>query len=81
FLPVLIPMAFVLVMSSWAAVVQVFSFFNDGEWLLFSINVVIIFAAVWVLAESIMSMKRAWSGEKEPEDDVALTAEEKLPLR
>jgi len=81
FLPVLIPMAFVLVMSSWAAVVQVFSFFNEGQWLLFSINVVIIFAAVWVLAECIMSMKRAWRGEKEPEDDVALAADEKLPLR
>lgn len=81
FLPVLIPMAFVLVMSLYAAVVQLLSFFGDGEWLLFSLNVIILVAGSWVLVESIIAMLAARRGEKEPEDDELLTEDQKLPLR
>ena len=81
FLPVLIPMAFVLVMSLYAALVQVFGFFQDGEWLLFSLNVIILVAGTWVLVESVIAMVTAYKGEKEPDDDVLLTEDEKLPLR
>ncbi|WP_022873111.1 carbon starvation CstA family protein [Nesterenkonia alba] len=79
FLPVLIPMAFVLVMSLYAALVQVFGFFDDGEWLLFSLNVVILIAGTWVLIESIIAMLGARKLQKEPEDDELLTDDEKLP--
>ncbi|GAA1177232.1 carbon starvation CstA family protein [Nesterenkonia xinjiangensis] len=80
FLPVLIPMVFVLVMSIYAALVQLVSFFRDAEWLLLSIDVVIIVAAVWVLVEAVIAMGQAHRGAKEPEDDVALSDDEKLPL-
>lgn len=80
-LPVLLPMALVLVMSLWAALVQVGSFYRDGEWLLFGINVVILVAGSWVLVEAILAMLAARRGEKEPEDEELLTEEQKLPLR
>lgn len=79
YLPVLIPMAFVLVMSVYAAIVQLQTFFDDGEWLLLGIDVVIIIAAVWVLVEAVIVMGRARNEEVEPEDDVALTEDERLP--
>ncbi|GAB3190141.1 carbon starvation CstA family protein [Nesterenkonia suensis] len=80
FLPVLIPMMFVLAMSIYAALVQLVGFFRDAEWLLFTIDVVIIVAAVWVLVEAVIAMGQARRGEKEPEDDVSLTDDQKLPL-
>ena len=81
FLPVLIPMVFVLVVSLYAALVQVVGFFNDGEWLLFSLNVIILIAGTWVLVETVIAMIAAHKGEKEPEDAVLLTEDEKLPLQ
>ncbi|NLS09746.1 carbon starvation protein A [Nesterenkonia sp. MY13] len=79
FLPVLIPMVFVLVMSLYAALVQVTGFYEDGNWLLFTLNVIILVAGTWVLVESIIAMLTARKQEKEPEDDVLLTEEQKLP--
>lgn len=81
FLPVLIPMVFVLVVSLYAALVQVVGFFEDGEWLLFSLNVIILVAGTWVMVESIIAMIAARKGAKEPEDDVLLTEDEKMPLK
>ncbi len=68
-------------MSLWAALVQVGSFYRDGEWLLFGINVVILVAGSWVLVEAILAMLAARRGEKEPEDEELLTEEQRLPLR
>ncbi|GAA3054526.1 MULTISPECIES: carbon starvation protein A [Actinomycetes] len=80
FLPVLIPAVFVLAMTIYAALVQLFDLFADGEWLLFTLDVVIIVAALWVLVEAVIAMGQARRGEREPEDDVALTPEQRLPL-
>ena len=81
FLPVLIPMVFVLAVSIYAAFVQLISFYTDGEWLLLAIDVVIIVSAIWVLVEAFIAMGQARREAKEPEDDVALTDDEKLPLQ
>ncbi|GAB3182260.1 carbon starvation protein A [Nesterenkonia halophila] len=80
FLPVLIPMLFVLAVSIAAAFVQLVDFYAAGEWLLLVLDVVIIIAALWVLVESLIAMGAARRAEKEPEDEVALTDDEKLPL-
>ena len=79
YLVVLIPAAFVMVMSAYAAVVQLEGFYRDGEWLLLAIDVVIIVAAAWVLVEAVIAMGKAVKGEKEPEDDILLTDADKLP--
>ncbi|WP_261624236.1 carbon starvation CstA family protein [Nesterenkonia marinintestina] len=81
FLPVLIPALFVLIVSAWAAFVQLGTFYADGEWLLLGIDVVIIIAAAWVLVESAIAMGRVAKEPKEPEDDELLTEAEKLPSR
>ncbi len=79
FLPVLIPGLFVLVMSTWAAIVQLGTFYANGEWLLLTIDIAIIIAAAWVLVESVVAMAQARKLPREPEDEEALTAEERLP--
>ncbi|HIW99848.1 MAG TPA: carbon starvation protein A [Candidatus Nesterenkonia stercoripullorum] len=80
FLPVLIPAAFVLVVSIYAAVVQLRTFFLDGEWLLFTIDAVIIVAATWVLIEAITAMGKVRKEPPEPEDDQLLSDDERIGL-
>ncbi|TDC69696.1 carbon starvation protein A [Actinomadura sp. GC306] len=57
--PVLVPLAIVFVMSFWAAIVQLGDFYDEGDWLLLAIDVVIIVAAVWVAFEAVVAMRRA----------------------
>lgn len=77
FLPVLIPMVFVLVMSLYAALVQIGNFFQAENWLLFTLNVIILVAGTWVLVESVVAMLATRKQDPEPEDD-ALTPDQKL---
>ena len=80
FLPVLLPAIFVLFMTIYAALVQLFSLFRDGNWLLFTLDVIIVVAASWVLVEAVIAMLAARKLPKEPEDEEALTEDQKLPL-
>ncbi|MBK0419907.1 carbon starvation protein A [Leucobacter sp. CSA1] len=75
--PALIPLAFVFVMSFWAAIDQLSSFANpeSPDWLLFVIDVVIIVVSVWVVIEAMIAMRRAATEPPEAEDaDVRLEA-------
>lgn len=72
-LPALIPLVFVFSMSVAAAIVQVGQFYNDGNWLLLVLDLIILVAALWVIVEAIGAMTRA---RKEPaEEDDPATAE------
>ncbi|WP_299038484.1 carbon starvation protein A [uncultured Pseudokineococcus sp.] len=68
-LPVLVPLVFVLVMSVFAAVVQLGTFYASGSWLLLGLDAVIIVAALWVVVEAAIAMARARSGPPETDDD------------
>ena len=84
--PVLIPLVFVLVMSLWAAVVQLRSFWETQNWLLLGIDVIILVSAVWVTVEAFAAMRRArteppviWSdGDLDAPAPSAATADQKL---
>ncbi|GAA1856894.1 carbon starvation CstA family protein [Brevibacterium marinum] len=73
--PAMIPLAFVFVMSFWAAIDQLISFATPGtaDWLLFAIDVIIIIASIWVAVEAVLAMRRAY---KEPPE--APDADEKV---
>ncbi|GAA2025360.1 carbon starvation protein A [Pseudokineococcus marinus] len=68
-LPVLVPLVFVLVMSVFAAVVQVGTFYSTGNWLLLGLDLVIIVAALWVVVEAGVAMSRARTGPVETDED------------
>ncbi len=77
--PALVPLAFVFVMSFYAAIVQLGTLWDEGDWLLLGIDVVIIVAALWVAVEAILAMRQARSDPPEPEDadrfDVAASSD------
>ncbi|NLS09745.1 carbon starvation protein A [Nesterenkonia sp. MY13] len=78
FLPVLLPAVFVLFMTIYAALVQLIDLFRAQDWLLFTIDMIIVVAATWVLLEAIIAMLGAWKGPKDPEDEVALSEDQKF---
>ncbi|TDE33293.1 carbon starvation protein A [Actinomadura sp. 6K520] len=57
--PALVPLAFVFVMSFWAALAQLGDLYDARDWLLLAIDVVIIVAALWVALEAVVAMRRA----------------------
>ena len=61
--PVLIPLVFVTFMSLWAAVLQVRTFLEAGNWLLLVLDVIIICCAIWVIVEAFTAITKA---RKEP---------------
>ncbi|WP_309128576.1 carbon starvation protein A [Microbacterium sp.] len=70
-LPALLPLAFVFVMSFWAAIEQLSSFADPAQpdWLLFVLDVVIIVSSIWVAIEAVIAMRRAATEPPEAEDE------------
>ena len=52
-LPAIIPLTFVLIMSVLALLVQMGTFWQDRNWLLLVLDVIILVAAVWVIVEAV----------------------------
>ncbi|MGB0102483.1 MAG: carbon starvation protein A [Nocardioides sp.] len=75
--PALLPLAFVFVMSFYAAIVQLGTLMDDQDWLLLGIDVVIIVAAVWVAIEATLAMRAAIRDPAEAEDaDLSATSQD-----
>jgi len=72
-LAALIPLVIIFVMAFWAAIVQLGSFMNpsDPDWMLFSLDVIIIVASVWVAVEATLAMRNAKKMVPEHEDEDA----------
>ena len=57
--PVLIPLVFVTAMSLWAAVLQLRTFLEAGNWLLLVLDVIFICCAIWVIVEAFTAITKA----------------------
>ncbi|GAA1711371.1 carbon starvation protein A [Brachybacterium phenoliresistens] len=68
-LPVLLPLLFVLVVSLYALIIQMGTFFAERNWLLLVLDVIILIAALWVVLESAVALSRARSAAPEVEED------------
>ena len=69
-LPVMIPLAVVMVMSIYALVLQLGTFYAEQNWMLLVLDVVILIASLWVALEAFIAMAKARGGiEDEDEDD------------
>lgn len=60
-LPVLVPLAFVLVMAILALFIQLGTFFSNGQWLLFGLGAVVLVAALFVAVEAARGMRREYA--------------------
>lgn len=74
--PVIFPLLFLLVMSVYALIVQLGTFYSTQNWLLLVLDVVILIAALWVMLEAVIAVSKARQLPAEPEEaDVAVPAE------
>ncbi|MCF8086420.1 MAG: carbon starvation protein A [Desulfohalobiaceae bacterium] len=52
-----IPMLFMIFMTGWAMLVNLGDFYASGNWLLFGINLIILFLEVWMIIEAVIYFK------------------------
>ena len=57
--PVLIPLVFVAIVSVYALIIQLGTFFTTQNWLLLVLDVIILVCALWVIVEAVAAMNRA----------------------
>lgn len=67
----LIPMAFLLFVSIIALLQQLKSFYDEGNWLLVVLDLVILACSILASLECISVLKRNWSGRKDGDEELA----------
>ncbi len=55
------PMAFMLFMTGWAMIINLQSFYETSNWLLFSIGITITILEIWMIIESLIVIKKGYS--------------------
>jgi carbon starvation protein len=54
----IIPLVFLLCMTTWALFIQFFEFVDEGEWVLAPLDAIIFILAIWLIIEAIGAMRR-----------------------
>ena len=57
---VLVPLAFLLVMTSWALIVNLVRFVEAEQWVLAPLDAIIFVLAIWLMVEAAMSLRSAF---------------------
>ncbi|MFN2320702.1 MAG: carbon starvation protein A [Dermatophilaceae bacterium] len=71
-LPALIPLAFIGVITIYALFIQLGTFWEQRNWLLLGLDIIILIAAIWVFVEAITAMRKA--KDYQGDDDAELLA-------
>ncbi|SFE37301.1 carbon starvation protein [Actinopolyspora alba] len=58
-LAVLLPLLFLLVMTTWALALNLVEFVTQGQWVLAPLDVIIFLLAVWLIVEAAVALRRA----------------------
>jgi carbon starvation protein len=59
----IIPLTFLLIMTTWALFRQLFTLIQDGDWLLTVLDAIILVLAVWLIVEAVSAIRKARAGE------------------
>ena len=66
----MIPMLFMLIMTGWAMIINMGTFYLESNWLLFSIGFVVFILEIWMVAESVLVLQRAYGKKSESRTNV-----------
>ncbi|GAA3185668.1 carbon starvation protein A [Blastococcus jejuensis] len=69
---VLVPLVFLLAMTTWALILNLRNFIEAEQWVLAPLDLVIFVLAVWLIVEAAMALRKAFREPREP-DEVAAT--------
>ncbi len=65
------PLAFLLVMTTWALIVNLKNFVDDGQWVLAPLDAIIFVLAMWLIVEAGLALRKARgsrTGARRPDD-------------
>jgi carbon starvation protein len=71
----MIPLAVVMVMSIYALIIQLGTFYADQNWLLLVLDVIILIASLWVALEAFIAMGKARGGVDDDADKPVASVE------
>ena len=74
-LATLVPLGFLLIMTSWALVANLINFVKAGQWVLAPLDAIIFVLALWLVYEAFGALRKARSGELGPVAEVEATPE------
>ncbi|QFG67392.1 carbon starvation protein A [Ornithinimicrobium pratense] len=74
-LPTLIPLVFLGAMTIYALLVQLGTFWEQRDWLLLVLDIVILISALWVIVEAFIAMKSARAYPGDDDQELALEME------
>ncbi|AJC91379.1 carbon starvation protein A [Campylobacter subantarcticus] len=63
-LVVLVPLVFILIMAFWGALIKVFEFYNQGNWLLFVIDILVLIVTILVVLSALSTISKTLSNNK-----------------
>ncbi|GIJ35667.1 carbon starvation CstA family protein [Micromonospora sediminimaris] len=66
---VIVPLVFLLVMTTWALIVQLREFVAADEWVLAPLDAIIFVLALWLIVEAVLALRRASGQPVEAETD------------
>ncbi len=66
----MIPMAFMIIMTGWAMIINLKNFFVSGNWLLFFIGLCTMFLEIWMIIESLVVFNKVYGKELEPTPEI-----------
>lgn len=61
---VLVPLVFLLVMTTWALILNMIEFIQKDQWVLAPLDVLIFVLAIWLIVEAGLALRRAWASRK-----------------
>ncbi|MQA63749.1 MAG: carbon starvation protein A [Actinophytocola sp.] len=70
---VLVPLVFLVTMTSWALIVQFFEFVDQGEYVLAPLDAIIFVLAVWLIIEAAIALRKALAEGGRPAGDESAT--------
>jgi carbon starvation protein len=67
----LVPLVFLLAMTTWALVLNLLDFVREGDWILAPLDLIILVLAAWLVVEAFLGIKKAREGGFDRDEDEA----------
>ncbi|SFB27679.1 carbon starvation protein [Amycolatopsis marina] len=64
---ILIPLVFLLAMTTWALILNLATFVEEGQWVLAPLDLIIFVLALWLIVEAGIALRKAWVGARSGE--------------
>jgi carbon starvation protein len=71
---ILVPLVFLLGMTTWALIINLTKFVDAGQWVLAPLDLIIFVLAVWLIAEAGLALRKAFREPREPDTAVGAPA-------